>query len=113
MKNIQIEYASTAVRSFDDLVEFLANDLGEEKALERISKMTQKAEKLIEACPTRPPCSEATLLGVYQYSELVVDGYRVIFEFEKHTHSVNIALLLRDRQSIRAQLERYCLLWDR
>lgn len=113
MKNLRINYASTAVQSFDDLVDFLAKKVGEDKALKIVSNMTKKAERMIDACPIRPPCKDAVLLGLYDYSEIVVDGYRVIFELDKNNHSVNMALLLSNRQSVRAQLERYCLLWDR
>ena len=111
MESLRIEYASTAVESLEDQFVSFARyrKISLEDARKYFIKLTSRVEKLIRDCPVRPVCYDATLYGFYNYSQISVDSYNFVFEFDKSTGLVMIALGVHERQSMKLQLERYLL----
>lgn len=111
MSDLQIVYATTAEESLQDQIEsyYRHRKIQRQDAEAFFCRLTEKVEGQIRSCPERPSCKEAASLGLHIYSEIYVDSYWFIFEFDKAAKLVMIAACFHERQSIIRQLECYLL----
>lgn len=113
-KKYDLRYTPPAKQSLEDLTDsFLSyfrmdGDAAEEKVRGLVKTIRQKLSQnpyLYRAC------DEAVELGLDKYRQLLFDGYRVLYEVQEgDAPLVAIHLVVKQRQSLKDQLIRYCLI---
>ena len=114
-KKYDIRYTPPAKQSLEDLTDsFLSylkmdGDAAEAKVRGLIKAIRQK---LAPNPYLYRACDEAIDFGLDKYRQLLFDGYRILYEVQEgDAPFVAIHLVIKQRQSVRAQLIRYCLIY--
>lgn len=114
-KKYNIRYTPPAKQSLEDLTDsFLSYSKMDGVAAEAKVRGLVKTIglKLSENPYLYRACDEAIDLGLDKYRQLLFEGYRVLYEVEEgETPLVAIHLVIKQRQSLREQLMRYCLIY--
>ncbi|MFF7708360.1 type II toxin-antitoxin system RelE/ParE family toxin [Pseudomonas sp. NPDC007930] len=111
MKQYSLRYTEVAQSSIEDQVEHLAIYHGYQTALNKGETLIDAIEASLATLPDKFPVSpQLSELGVLQYRELNLNGYRVFYRVIEPASVVSVELLLRGKRDVQQALIRYCLL---
>lgn len=114
-KNYSIRYTPPAQQSLEDLMDSFQSyrKMDADAALEKTRALLAAIREKLSPNPQMyRRCEEAENLGLDSYRQLLIDGYRVLYEIQEGPDPlVAIHLVIHQRQSIQDQLIRYCLIY--
>jgi mRNA-degrading endonuclease RelE of RelBE toxin-antitoxin system len=112
LKKSDVSFTTTAEHSIKKLQLSLRLYRGKEPAFKLVSDLVNSIIDRLSRHPLSCPISQqASQLGVMNYHELNIDGYRVLYEYFPEENLVAIALVMSQQQSVEQMLVDYCLRW--
>ncbi|KTT45199.1 RelE/ParE family plasmid stabilization system protein [Pseudomonas oryzihabitans] len=109
--SVTLRFTECAALSLEDQIHHLADHIGQQAALTKITGLINAIESQLPAAPLAFPVShQASELGLLHYREFNHYGFRVFYEIKAAEEAVVVLLVLRQKQSVEKALIRYCLL---
>lgn len=111
-----MDYTIYYTKTFEQLVELCVQHLApftlEEEVLERVFRAIERFEFTLaagsEAAPVSPYLST---LGVFNYREFNVDGFRILYRHDRAADAIIVVLFCSQKQDLITLLVDYCLIY--